>query len=446
LIVEERKRASDAESGFAELGHRAADIAKRPTGGGPSELDSPSSSRGAHASCAHRASEVKTMKPQLAVAKTNALGRLLSVRSSLQARFLERDNAIDLILAALLSRLHVFLLGPPGTAKSALASALVASLDGAQGFTWLMSKFTTPEDVFGPVSLGALQQGRFERVTTKKLPQAHLALLDEIFKSNSAILNACLTLMNERQFNNGTITEDCPLITLIGTSNELPDGDDLEALFDRFAVRLVVPYLSDVVNVKRLLGPASPVAHATMTAAELSECQEEVKQIDVPDAFIDLLATTVKPRLEEQGIRASDRRWQQIVRFLQAYAYLDGKDTVMVDHLDVLPDLLWRDPQARPAIAATVASASNPTAARASEIVDAAKDAVVNLKTPTANDPQKRADWLAAASLVSTQLDQMMKEITSLGTSRKVTDAHTTVQKLKKGIAAHINAMYSTSP
>ncbi len=123
-----------------------------------------------------------------------------------------------------------------------------------------MSKFTTPEDVFGPLSLQALQQGRFERLTTKKLPEAHVALLDEIFKSNSAILNACLTLMNERQCMNGTATLDCPLITLIGASNELPDGDDLEALFDRFALRLVVPYIADPDNVKRLLSEKNSVA------------------------------------------------------------------------------------------------------------------------------------------------------------------------------------------
>ena len=385
------------------------------------------------------------MKAQLAVAKTPALGRLHSVRSSLRARFLERDHVIDLLLAAVLARVHVFILGPPGTGKSALASAIVDSIEDTSGFTWLMSKFTTPEDVFGPLSLVALQQGRFERITHKKLPEAHLALLDEIFKSNSAILNACLTLMNERQFNNGTATLDCPLITLIGASNELPDGDDLEALFDRFAVRLVVPYIADPDNVKQLLRPTVNVPKATMTLAELAACQAEVHDVLVPDTFLDLLVTTIKPRLEEQGVRASDRRWQQILRFLQAYAYLDGKDAVIVDHCDILPDLLWRDPQARPAIAAAVAAAANPTAARAAEIVDAAKDAVSTLKAPDTHDPQKKADWLSAASLVGTQLDAMHKELSALGTNKKVQDAQATITKLKRSIAAQVNAMYAPS-
>jgi MoxR-like ATPase len=332
---------------------------------------------------------------------------------------------------------------PPGAAKSALASAIVASIEGATGFTWLMSKFSTPEEVFGPVSLQALQQGRFERLTTRKLPEAHIALLDEIFKSNSAILNACLTLMNERQFMNGTAVVDCPLITLIGASNELPDGDDLEALFDRFALRLVVPYIADPDNVKRLLSEKSSVPAATITLEELVACQEEAAAVDVPDAFIDVLVDAVKPKLEEQGVRASDRRWQHIVRFLQAYAYLDGKDAVTVDHFDVLPDLLWRDPSSRPAIAATVAAASNPTAARAAEIVDAAKEKVANLKTPE-REPQKRAEWLSQASLVGDELDSMLKELSSMGTNRKVQDALASITKLKRKIAEQVNAMYST--
>ena len=383
------------------------------------------------------------MKAQLAVAKTPALGRLHSVRSSLRARFLERDHVIDLLLAAVLARVHVFILGPPGTGKSALASAIVTSIEGTTGFTWLMSKFTTPEDVFGPLSLQALQQGRFERLTTKKLPEAHVALLDEIFKSNSAILNACLTLMNERQFMNGTATLDCPLITLIGASNELPDGDDLEALFDRFALRLVVPYIADPDNMRRLLSEKSTIPVATMTLDELVTCQDEASAVEVPDAFIDVIVNAVKPKLEEQGVRASDRRWQQIVRFLQAYAYLDGKDAVSIDHCDVLPDLLWRDPASRAAITAAVAGASNPTAARAAEIVDAAKEKVSNLKSPE-RDPQRRAEWLSAASLVGDELDSMLKELQGLGTSRKVMDAAASITKLKKRIAEQVNAMYAT--
>jgi MoxR-like ATPase len=382
------------------------------------------------------------MKAQLAIATTPALGRLHSVRSSLRARFLERDHIIDLLLAALVARLHVFLLGPPGCAKSFLAQAIVSSINGATDFTWLMSKFSTPEDVFGPLSLQALQQGRFERITVGKLPQAHVALLDEIFKSNSAILNACLTLMNERKFMNGTAVTDCPLITLIGASNELPDGDDLEALFDRFALRLVVPYIVDPDNVKRLLSDQrSPLPTATMTLDDLEACQQEATAVDVPDAFLDVLVDAVKPKLEEQGVRASDRRWQQIIRFLQAYAYLDGKGAVTIDHCDVLTDLLWRDPTSRPSITATVAAASNPTAARAAEIVDAAKEKVATLKTPE-RDPQKRAEWLSAASLAMDELDSMLKELAALGSSRKVDDAAAAVTKLRKKIAEHVNTIY----
>lgn len=386
------------------------------------------------------------MKAQLATVTTPALGRLHSVRASLRMRFLERDQIIDLLLAAVLARVHTFLLGPPGTAKSALSSAIVGAFEGASGFNWLMTKFTLPEDIFGPLSLKALQQGRFERLTQKKLPEAHVALLDEVWKSNSAILNACLKLMNERTFENGTDTIDCPLISLIGASNELPDGDDLEAVFDRFTLRLVVPYLTDPENVKKLLrmtrqqGPA-----ATMTLAELAQCQEEAASVDVPDALLDVLVDAVKPKLEEQGVRVSDRRLQQIVRFLQAWAYLDGKTEVTIDHLDVLPDLVWRDPSARPSIAATVAMASNPTAARANEIVDAAREKLEALG-PAPKEPAKRGEWLTKASQFADEIDGMTRELSSLGASRKIDDAVAAVARHKKKLIEQVSALYGGPP
>jgi MoxR-like ATPase len=135
---------------------------------------------------------------------------LRSIRDELQQVFLERAEVIDGALTALLGGHHVLIIGPPGTAKSMLADELCRRLDGATYFQWLLTKFTTPEELFGAVSLRALERDEYRRVTDGKLPEAHIAFLDEIFKANSSILNAILTLMNERRFHNGRAVETVP--------------------------------------------------------------------------------------------------------------------------------------------------------------------------------------------------------------------------------------------
>src|SRR5512136_3070607 len=128
---------------------------------------------------------------------------LRAIRDELGQAFLERADVIDGALAALLSGHHVLIIGPPGTAKSMLADELCRRLEGARYFQWLLTRFTTPEELFGAVSLKALENDDYRRLTTHKLPEAHIAFLDEVFKASSAILNTILTLMNERRFHNG---------------------------------------------------------------------------------------------------------------------------------------------------------------------------------------------------------------------------------------------------
>ena len=128
----------------------------------------------------------------------NAREKLKNIREELKQTFLERSDLIDGALGALLSSHHLLIIGPPGTAKSMLADELCRRIDGANYFQWLLTRFTTPEEIFGAVSLKALEQDDYRRVTSRKLPEAHIAFLDEIFKANSSILNAILTLINER--------------------------------------------------------------------------------------------------------------------------------------------------------------------------------------------------------------------------------------------------------
>src|SRR2546428_11277349 len=187
---------------------------------------------------------------------------LRTIRDELQQVFLERNELIDGALVAFVAAQHVLVIGPPGTAKSMLADEICRRIAGAHYFQWLLTRFTTPEELFGAVSLNALEQDDYRRLTTHKLPEAHIAFLDEIFKASSSILNTILTVMNERRFHNGREVTEVPLLTLFAASNELPEDDELLALHDRFLLRFVVDYLDEDFRFLKLL-QAGPGAGAT---------------------------------------------------------------------------------------------------------------------------------------------------------------------------------------
>jgi MoxR-like ATPase len=152
---------------------------------------------------------------------------------------IEREAESRLLVLAALCGEHLLLLGPPGTAKSALSRQLSSALR-APYFERQLTRFSVPEELFGPLSLTELQQDRYVRKTDGYLPSCSIAFIDEIFKANSAILNSLLTIINEREFDNGNVREPVPLICLVGASNEPPDDDELDALYDRFLLRRYV--------------------------------------------------------------------------------------------------------------------------------------------------------------------------------------------------------------
>ena len=301
--------------------------------------------------------------------------KLEAVRKELRAVYHERENEIDGLLIAILAQEHVLLLGPPGTAKSALARSVCSALDEAEWFQWLLTKFTTPEEIFGPISLKGLENDIVRRITTHKLPEAHLAFLDEVFKANSAILNSMLSVINERTFHNNGIPICCPLLTAVGASNELPDGDDLGALYDRFLLRYWVSPIGDRDHLRALLvSSQEPSITASLTLAELAQLQAQVETVMVSPDTVDAILQ-IKSDLEAVGIRCSDRRWRKATKISRAFALLQGHTEVEEDDLLILEHVLWREPDQRPMVREKVGSVASPLTAEALAILDAAKEA-----------------------------------------------------------------------
>ena len=286
-----------------------------------------------------------------------------SLRQELNMVFFEREQVVTALLTALLCGQHILLLGPPGTAKSALAVAICSALQGASYFSWLLTRFSTPEELFGPISLAGLQQDVFQRKVSGKLPEAHISFLDEIFKSNSAVLNSLLTLINERKFYNDGQVVQCPLVSVVGASNELPEGEELNALFDRFIFRFWIGYVADHSNLKKLMLSKQPQIKQKLTLQELQQAQQDVSTVAIPDVTVESILE-IKQKLEDEGLVSSDRRWKQILSVLQGYAWLEGETEVSSEHFDILPDMLWNDPKDRSVISSIVGAVSDVARAR----------------------------------------------------------------------------------
>ncbi len=358
------------------------------------------------------------------------LNPLHQLRADLAGRFPERKDVIDGALAAVLAGEHVLLLGLPGTAKSALARAIAQAFSGIY-FERLLTKFSTPEELFGAISLKALEQDRFARVVTGKLPEAEFAFVDEVFKANSAILNSLLSLVNERVFHNDGQPMACPLVTMFGASNELPDGKELEALFDRFLLRFEVGYLLRPGNLKLVLAAPDPVASQVMTMKDLRAAQAEAAKVAVSDETIDALIQ-IRDACKAEGIVASDRRWKKSLKLAQACAYMAGEKKTTPEDLSILVDALWREPKDRSKTARLVGKLADPVGAQAAEILDAARETAAKVAALVAGD---RKAYIAQAAQALEQFQAQQKKLGQLakGAGRR---ASTVIQDANDEIVA----------
>ena len=270
--------------------------------------------------------------------------RLVGLLDGMGRDLVEREVPIRLAVLAALAGEHLLLVGPPGTAKSVVSRRLHLAFSEGTYFERLLTRFSVPEEIFGPLSIAELQKDKYLRKTQGYLPEASVAFIDEIFKANSAILNSLLTILNEREFDNGPERKKTPLICLVAASNEIsPDGEEsqvLEALFDRFLLRCSVPPVSDEGFDSLLALRGEPTVAIPMGSRLTSDDLERVRvgaaKVMLGPPVINLLKA-LRTFLAERQIPCSDRRWRKIVKLLQVAAFTEGRKEV-----DVLDGWIFR--------------------------------------------------------------------------------------------------------
>ena len=281
------------------------------------------------------------------------VARLGLLAKSLEQSFLGKDEVIRLLLIAIVAGEHAVLIGPPGTAKSALLRTLARLLD-AKYFEYLLTRFTEPNEIFGPVDLAAFREGRYERRTEGMLPSAEIVFLDEVFKSNSAILNALLTLLNERRFTSGGRVLKSPLLSAFGASNEVPTDETLGAVFDRFLLRIRSDNL-DAYHFQDLLerglkhelrGLMDADVRPLATAREIAALHKGfAPRLQFRDDFFAAYKGLVF-QIRAEGVSLSDRRVVKLLKLFAASAFLDGRPTADASDFFVLKHIWNNEDQA----------------------------------------------------------------------------------------------------
>jgi MoxR-like ATPase len=257
------------------------------------------------------------------------------VLEPLKTRFVERAEVVDLLALAVVAGEHLFLYGPPGTAKSALIREFAQTVRGRY-FEYMLTRFSEPNEIFGPIDIGRLREGVVATVITGMLPEAEFVFLDELFNANSAILNNLLTVLNERVYRRGAEVHQLPLLSLFSASNHLPEEDALKALFDRFLLRCPVDNLPREAMPQLLAAgwelERSPLAPAHVSAEDLRQLSRRIYDVEL-GSVSDLYAEVVF-KIRDLGIAFSDRRAVKGLKLLAASSLLCGR-------LAVSPSDLW---------------------------------------------------------------------------------------------------------
>lgn len=384
--------------------------------------------------------------------------RLRAARDQMTSVLVDAEEQVDAAFAALVAGESLLLVSPvPGLAKSLLCESLGRLMSG-KFFSQLMSPFTQPEDLFGPLDIPALERGEYVRVTADTLVDAHSALLDEVFKSSPAILNTLLGVLNERRYRHGRTHVRVPLRFFMGASNEYPDpqngGKELGAFFDRFLVRMKVEPVRDPFSVRRLLwgddaaaavgsGKPGPFARnvdrvprfaETVTPGEVDAASAEAKALPFSRKAVEAVEELLA-QLDSKGVLPGNRRRMKAPGLAQAAAYLDGAAQVEPRHLAVTGHALWDDPAQAHDVLAAVLKVSCPENAQAVQAESEARGVVSGLQ----NDPVSVSDAYA-------KLTDLESRLSGLKPSPRVKKAADYVAARKADVGNRMLRMTAVKP
>lgn len=290
----------------------------------------------------------------------NIRDRIEALLSHLNRGVYEKETAIQLALLTAIAGESIFMLGAPGVAKSLVARRLKLAFKDARAFEYLMSRFSTPDEIFGPVSISKLKnEDKYERIVSGYLPAADVVFLDEIWKAGPSIQNALLTVLNEKIYRNGDREEKVPIKGIISASNELPSrGEGLEALWDRFLVRILVEgiqepgHFEDMICMVQEAGSVGPDLSLQISAEEYAECSTLIDMVSVGADILQIIHTircyiqryNEKQEDPSRELYISDRRWRKIIRLLRTSAYLNGRDAVDLMDCFLIQYCIWDEP------------------------------------------------------------------------------------------------------
>lgn len=289
---------------------------------------------------------------------------------------IDREDEVSCLLVALVAGENPLFVGPPGCAKSLMCDAISAAIEGVNSFQRLITKYSEPSELFGPISIKGLKEDRLEHVVAGFLPTADIAFVDEIGKASPAIINSLLTIMNERRFDNGPNRIAVPLLMLMGASNEWPIGEGFEtcaALFDRFLIRKAVSYVSPM-SIDRLIWGTLDTPTPCVSIEEVREAQAQAKAIPWSREGAEAMLAIVD-QLRVEGIRPSDRRIRKSAIAAKAVAWLKGASAVGPAHLEILQHVLWEDPHHHVAkVADVVIGIANPSGRGLAQLLQEAQE------------------------------------------------------------------------
>jgi MoxR-like ATPase len=299
----------------------------------------------------------------------------VALEDQLNDEILERRQEIHTAVVAILGRKHHFQIGPPGTAKSLLIERITKRIQGLGDdgyFRWLLTNYTTPEELFGGPDFTLLRErGIYKRVTERKAPRAKFVFMDEMFKGSSAILNTNLTLMNERLFFNADEDPQAPLITLFAASNEMPQGDALWALWDRLHFRhQIKPMQESSSFISMLTNEMDPNPDPAVRMEDIYAAHKAVDEVKVPTEIIEALKG-LRDDFHADGLEGvTERRWVESVGIIRAEAFLNGRSVADIEDMRPLMHVLWADLDHQKIVRKKVLELANPIDKEASDILD----------------------------------------------------------------------------